>query len=398
MGNLRPLRLTKKAKSSRQIKMYGAALIIGLTVFFLIAGWLTLSGTSTVFNFVFGQTSTVKTHSGQVNVLLLGIAGGKHDGATLTDTLMVASYDLKTHQVYLLSIPRDLWLDEHKAKVNTFYQTGLLRGDGLQFAREEVGRILGIKIPYAVRVDFNGFVQAVNLVGGVNINVSRPFDDYKYPIEDKENDLCGYQEQEIEIDEEKSKKLNILPGNHRLFVDPRGEIATEAAKVDFSCRYEHISFKEGFVRMDGVQALKFVRSRSGTNGEGSDFARSKRQQLILQAFREKALSLETLTDPKKLGGLVQTFSNSVSTDVPQSQYLEFSKIIRNIEGVRSFSIDTDEGKMLLIVPKLEDYGGAWVLIPPKNDFGEIRQYVGRLLSGKLATESGQVKKGTSFQK
>lgn len=392
MGNLRPLRLAKEANLSREIKRYGAAFIIGLAAFFLIAGWLTLSGTSTVFNFVFGQTSMVKTHNGKVNVLLLGIAGGKHDGATLTDTLMVASYDLKTHQVYLLSIPRDLWLDEHKAKVNTIYQTGLLKGDGLQFAREEVGKILGIKIPYAVRVDFNGFVQAVNLVGGVDVNVYKPFDDYKYPIEGKENDLCGYQEQEIEVDEDKSKNLNIPPGNHRLFVDPRGEIATETAKVDFNCRYEHISFKEGFLQMDGAQALKFVRSRSGTNGEGSDFARSKRQQLALQAFREKTLSLETLTDPKKLGGLVQTFGKSVSTDVPQSQYLEFSKIIRNVEGVKSFSIDTDGKKMLLTTPKLEDYGGAWALVPPKNDFGEIKQYVDNILSGKLATASGQARR------
>lgn len=392
MNNLRPLRLAKQTRLSGKIKKYGVVLIIALAGFFLVAGWLSLSGTSTAFNFVFGQASTIKTHSGKVNVLLLGIAGGRHDGATLTDTLMVASYDLKTHQVYLLSIPRDLWLDEHQAKVNTLYQAGLLKGDGLQFAREEVGKILGIKIPYAVRVDFNGFVQAVNLVGGVNIHVSKPFDDYKYPVEGKENDLCGYQEQEIEIAETEGKKLNIPPGNHRLFVDPKGEIATETAKVDFNCRYEHISFKEGLLQMDGAQALKFVRSRSGTNREGSDFARSKRQQLALQAFREKALSLETLTDPKKLGGLVQTFGKSVSMDVPQSQYLEFSKIIRNIEGIRSFSIDTDGEKMLLATPKLEDYGGAWALVPPKNDFEEIRQYVDNILSGNVATESGKVKK------
>lgn len=330
-----------------------------LSIILLIALLYISLSTTSVVTFVFGPGATLQKDEGRVNVLLLGMAGGKHDGATLTDTIIVTSYNPKNHQVDLIAIPRDLWVEKHQAKVNTFYQTGLAYDKGLEFARNEIGQVLGIKIPYAVRVDFSGFVKAIDLAGGVYVRVEKSFDDYLYPIDGKEKDMCGYSKTELEVNER--------------------QIATDSAKLEFPCRYEHTSFKQGLISMDGETALRFSRSRNGTNNEGTDFARSRRQQLVLQAFKDKVLSLETLFDPRKVVELIKTFGDSVETDIPQAKYLEFAVLLRSIDKVHSFVLDTGGDNPLLVTPPPEDYG-TWVVIPQNNDFSKIHQFVDGIFS------------------
>ncbi|MFH0937241.1 MAG: LCP family protein [Candidatus Daviesbacteria bacterium] len=361
----------------------------------LIWIWWQSSSSFSVFNFVFGKESGLKTDEGRINVLLLGMAGGMHEGATLTDTVIVASYNRKTSEVDLISIPRDLWLDKYKAKVNTLYQTGLSQGNGLDFVQKEIGEILGIKIPYGSRLDFSGFVKAVDLIGGIKVNVERSFDDYRYPIEGKGNELCGYQEAEMEVSTEDAARLNVSAGKQKVLLDPENKIATASGALDknlsfsqddvfkfFPCRYEHVGFTQGETQMDGETALKFVRSRSGTNNEGTDFARSKRQQLVLQTFKDKVLSAETWTDLEKIVGLIKTFGESFDSNIPQSQYLEFIKMSRKVKEVKSFVLDSKGDNSLLIVPEAWEYG-AWVLIPPDNDFSKIHKYIDDIFSGKI---------------
>lgn len=349
------------------------------SIILLIALLYIALSTTSVVTFVFGPGATLQKDEGRVNVLLLGMAGGRHDGATLTDTIIVTSYNPKNHQVDLIAIPRDLWVEKHQAKVNTFYQTGLAYDKGLEFARNEIGQILGIKIPYAVRVDFSGFVKAIDLAGGIYVKVEKPFDDYLYPIDGKEKDLCGYSEMELEVDEDKSRQLNIPVSKQKILKSPEGKIATDSAKLEFPCRYEHISFKQGLISMDGETALKFSRSRNGTNNEGTDFARSRRQQLVLRSFKDKVLSLETLFDPRKVVELIKTFGDSVETDIPQAKYLEFVALLRNIDKVRSFVLDTGGDNPLLVTPPPENYG-TWVVIPQNNDFSKIHQFVDNIFS------------------
>lgn len=341
-----------------------------------------------VFNYMFGKGSNLQEEGGRINILLLGIGGGSHDGPNLTDTIMVASYNTSTHKAVLVSLPRDLWLDADQSKVNAIYQKGLDKGDGLGMAREGIGKVLGINIPYAVRIDFNGFVKAVDLVGGVDVNVEHSFDDYIYPLSGKEDDLCGYKEDIKDVPEDQAKTLGVEPGQLKVLLDKDGNIATAAAKPKadlvytddqvadwFSCRFEHLSFKAGPAHMDGTTALKYVRSRHGTNGEGSDFARSKRQELVIQAFRAKVLSLNTLSDPGKLVGLVQTFGSSIDTNIPQSKYLEFAKLVRQMSGVKSYVIDESGDNPFLITPPSAAYGGAWVLVPAENNFSRIQKFI-----------------------
>ena len=204
--------------------------------------------------------------------------------------------------------------------------------------------------------------------------------------------------------EEEGETLGVEPGKLKVLMDPEGKIATAAAKPGagfiftdqqvfdlFPCRFEHLSFTNGKTQMDGSTALKFVRSRHGTNTEGTDFARSKRQQLVLQAFRENVLSLGTLSDLSKVTGLIKTLGASVESNIPVAQYPEFIKLVKGSQETKSFVLDTSGKDPLLVAPPTWQYG-AWVLIPPDNDFAKIHQYISDIFSGKLSASESAGKK------
>jgi len=371
----------------------------------------TLSGSSSVVEFIsegknlfLFSSNNLKSSGSRVNILLLGIAGGMHDGGNLTDTIMVASYNLKTNQVYLFSIPRDLWLPSLKSKANAVYEIGrsqnkqsLISGENndLGLAKTIMGNVLGIPIHYGLRVDFRGFVKALDAIDGIDVEVERSFDDYLYPIAGKENDLCGNEEKEMDFNEEEAKKLNIEPGKKQVLITADGKIATDSAEEDkgikyFSCRYEHVSFDKGEMEMSGAIALVFVRSRHGTNEEGSDFSRSKRQQKVLEATRNKILSLETLANPQKVGDLVKALGKSIDTDISVKEAIEFYKLSKNLAKTSNFVLD-DSPKAnlpagrtsLLIHPSSTDYGGAYVLISQDDDFSIVQGYVRKILKGEI---------------
>lgn len=349
-------------------------LLIALAIFLT-----TLSGSS-VINFIISGTS-LNSDNGRLNVLLLGMAGGTHDGATLTDTILVASYSLKTKQLQVISIPRDLWLPSLQSKANAIYQIGILQKNGLNLAKTVMGNVVGLPIHYGLRIDFHGFVEIVDALGGIDIDIAKTFDDYNYPIAGKENDLCGYIEEERDFSEDEAKKLNIEAGKRKVFISPEGQIATDSAQEDkgakyFACRYEHIHFDKGVTAMDGETALKYVRSRHGTNGEGSDFARSARQEKVIAAVRSKILSLETLTNPQRVSDIINTLGKSIDTDISLNDAAEFYKLSKDL--VKTYSIILDDS--VLFNPSPADYGGAYVLVSQDDDFSTIHEYIIRVFS------------------
>lgn len=382
-------------KKNSLLKWVLPFLIVGGVIIILGFFYSLFSGPGSTVSMIFNIGTSLKNTDNRVNVLLLGNAGGTHDGATLTDTIMVASIDLKTNKTYLISLPRDFWIDKTKHKLNAAYDAGEKRGGGLNFTKQVVGDILGMPIHYGVRIDFGGFEKAIDLVDGIEVEVDRSFDDFLYPITGKEKDLCGFREEEKEFSEEEAKALNIEPGKLVVFIAPDGKIATDSAQEDkgvkyFSCRYEHLSFKKGLTYMDGETALKFVRSRHGTNSEGSDFARSKRQQKVLEAFRNRVLSFEVLANPSKVKELTQEFGESFETDIPITNMLEFYKLSKKMNGSRNIVIDDSRDLGLLINPPYKDYGGAYVLIP-KEGFEKIHQYVKKALEGGLDEATGSAR-------
>ena len=390
MPKLRPLRLGKNKKVFGKLM----PLVLVIAILTLLAVFLTtLSGSSSVVNYIF-SSNNLKSRSSSINILLLGIAGGAHDGSNLTDTIMVASYNLKTNQLYFFSIPRDLWLPSLKNKANAVYGIGVSQNNGLNFAKTVTGNIVGLPIHYGLRIDFRGFIEAVDAIGGIDVLADKSFDDYNYPVQGKENDLCGYEEKEIDFSEEQAKQFNIEAGKRKVFIAPDGKIATDSAQEDlgakyFSCRYEHISFEKGQNHMNGETALKFVRSRHGTNGQGSDFARSKRQQKVIEAIRNKTLSLETLANPQKITDLIKALGKSIDTDISVREGIEFYKLSKKLNKISNIVLDDslrsglpNSRNSLLVHPSSSAYGG-YVLISQDDDFSIIQGYVRKVLTGEI---------------
>ena len=363
----------KKLKKRYVLLTVVLAFFIGLSVVFF-------SGSNhSVVQYVLSTAGAttgpkISQDAGRTNILLFGIGGGKHEGPNLTDSIIIASYNYDNERVTMFSVPRDLWVDSIRGKVNTVYQIGINRGNALDFSKQTYSELMGIPIHYVVRIDFSGFEQAIDEVGGIDLTVPKTFDDYMYPIAGKENDLCGLREKEVELSEEDAKKYSLATGKQKVFVDAGEQIATGEAM--FACRFEHLHFNAGATHMDGATALKFVRSRHGLNGEGSDFARSRRQQLVIEAFRTKALSLSTLANPVKVSGLISSLGKSLDTDIPLNLYLDFYGLSKNIKSVNSIVIgDLGGGKTFLETPLPAKYGGAYVVVPPNGDFNILRQFV-----------------------
>lgn len=310
----------------------------------------------------------------KINVLLLGVGGGMHDGPDLTDTIIFASVDPTTKKVVLVSLPRDLWSPELKAKINSAYTYAedQKTGSGLGFTKSMISNILGQQIDYAVKIDFSGFEKAVDLSGGLDISVDNTFDDYAYPIAGKEADSCGLSDDKI--------------------ADLASQIASGSAAENesFPCRYEHLHFDKGSTHMNGETALKYVRSRHGTGKEGSDFARSKRQEKVLSAFKEKIFSAGTLLNPVKVVDLLTILKASIATDIKQSEYSDFARLAQKMKGaqISSAVVDTgdeSEGRLGLLVnpPISPEYGNQWVLSPRlgNGEYKEIQTYVACKVKG-----------------
>ncbi len=268
----------------------------------------------------------------RTNVALLGIGGQAHEGGELTDSILIASIHHPSKIPTLISIPRDIYLTSARAKINSIYYYGeqAEAGTGLTKLQSALTEVTGLPIHYSLLLDFSGFIKAIDAVGGITVTVDRAFDDYKYPIPGKEN------------------------------AEPESE------------RYEHLRFEAGAQKMDGVTALKFVRSRHALGDEGTDFARSARQQKVIKAFISSLISTDTIFNTARITTLRSALSSSIKTNIEDSLLSSFTKLglSLNFDSLHSVSI-TD----LLSNPKnLAPYGGAWVLIPT-TDWPTIHAYV-----------------------
>lgn len=286
----------------------------------------------------------LKGTDGRTNILLIG-SDERSVGnieTVLTDTLLVASIGRVEKDVVLMSLPRDLWVESpqgYYTKINAIYANG----DGEEVSTV-VKEVLGIPIHYYAVVDFNLFKDTIDILGGIEVEVEKAFSDTQFPVEGKEN----------------------APINER---------------------YQTISFDAGVQVMDGDTALKFVRSRKGNNLEGTDFARSARQQKVITAIKNKSLSLETIINPLKLKELYDAYSKNVDTNVTfsdvqnfylLSQQIDFDKVISVVLDDRSAA---NEGGLLYSPEDTSLYGGAYVLLPKAGDFSQMHAYVQRYVFG-----------------
>lgn len=321
---------------------------------------------NTLFSVLYGVTIDKAIHLTQpqkesFNLLLMGIGGGTHDGPNLTDTIILTNINVKTKKVSMFSIPRDLWIPDARDKINAIYAYAQKTDSGLQAAKDVMAKVTGQNIDYIVVLDFEGFIKMVDYLGGIDVNVERTFQDYEYPISGEEENTCGKNEEELKA------------------------LATASSQLEaFPCRYKTISFTKGITNMDGKTALEYVRSRHGNSGEGSDFARSKRQEIVISALKDKAFSLGVILNPVKLIGVYNILKANINTNINPDKIDDFIKLAQKLkEGqIKSYVIDqgneSEKRFGLLINPPItEEYSFKWVLSPRlgNGNFTEIQQYV-----------------------
>jgi LCP family protein required for cell wall assembly len=121
----------------------------------------------------------------RINFLLLGVGGPGHEGAYLTDTIILTSLKPTTKQVTLLSIPRDLYVpipDYGWQRINNAYSLAEANSSqGGELISQVVSNILNLPVHYWAVIDFSGFKEVIDKLDGVKVNVERSFADYHYP-------------------------------------------------------------------------------------------------------------------------------------------------------------------------------------------------------------------------
>lgn len=301
-----------------------------------------------VYSAVFKNVNDLKQKDGRINILLLGVGDESHDGPNLTDTMIFVSINPETRDIFTLPLPRDIWSDELKDKINSAYAYGeeKKRGGGITLSKAVVSEITDLPVHYVIKINFTAFEKLINLLGGIDINVENSFTDEKFPIPGKENENCDQDDKE------------------------------------FKCRYETIKFEKGPQHMDGKTALNFVRSRYANGVEGTDFARSRRQLNVLTAIKSKAFSIKTLTDEKLISSLINTVMENIETDTSQEEAVIFAKTALKFKdarirhGVLDWGDPQNHKQGLLINPPLsEEYKYAWILVPRNNNWKEIHDYI-----------------------
>lgn len=316
-----------------------------------------------LFQLLFNREIQLKKANTNINILLLGTGGGKHEGPNLTDTIIFVSINEENNKVTPISIPRDLWVPELMAKANMAYAVGeeKRKGGGIILAKAVITKVLNQPIDYVVRIDFDGFVKAVDVVGGIDVEVKNSFEDLEYPIIGKENDPCDQKEEDLKMLATASSQLEVFP-----------------------CRYDQVRFEGGIQLMSGETALQFVRSRHAKGAEGTDFARSKRQEQVIKAFKDKIFSLNVLLNPAKVIGLYNTMQESIDTNIKEEEFDDFVRLAQKLKNaqIQSAVLDYGDAKEkrpgLLVNPLISnDFGRQWVLIPRigNGNFSEIQKYV-----------------------
>jgi LCP family protein required for cell wall assembly len=277
--------------------------------------------------------------SDRTNVLIMGYGGGSHDGANLTDSMQVISLMPQSHHTSEISIARDLWVQVppasgNYAKLNAEYATAIAQGKSPaqagDIAAQEISKVTGLQVKYWVTINFTGFKDLIDSIGGVDVNVPDSFNAC-YPKNDD-------------------------------------------AAVDAS--WIKVQFNKGMQHMDGATAIEYARAREplevcgmGTSenlAELTDFGRSARQQLIMQAVEEKFKQIGTWPH---LYDAMNALQHAVYTNMSLADLGEFV-LHMNLSDPHTARIVLQNVTVNVVEPDGEE-----ALAPPNNDWSVIQNYI-----------------------
>lgn len=337
---------TRKKYNKKSIKFFMYSLLV---FFLLVIGYILYSSVSAANDVFAGSItldnligkSSLKQTDGITNVLFLGKGGSNHPGGQLTDTIMLVRLRHKDQKIAMVSIPRDLYVtipNDGQAKINQAYAVGFnskKESDerdkaGAELASKVVSNVTGVPVHYYITADFTGFKEVVDAIGGITVNVEKELYDPMYPNE-------GF---------------------------------TKSGEYYKTDAYEPLLVKAGIQKMDGELALKYVRSRHGTGV--SDFDRAYRQQQVLYAVKDKALSLGVLANPKKVSGILAGLGNHIRVSMSPSELYEFLEKFSEVgEGsIINKVLDNSEDGLLV-----SSNNGSSILLPKGGNFNQIHNFV-----------------------
>lgn len=312
------------------------------------------------FSSLFRQNSLKQT-DGITNVLLLGKGGSNHPGGQLTDTIMLARIRSSDKKIALVSVPRDLLVTipgNGQVRVNEAYALAFneekdqdKKSDaGAKATSVVIEKTLAVPVHYYTVVDFLGFKDLVDALGGITINVEKALDDPYYP---------------------------------RDYFTDNGYVKTDA--------YAPLHIKAGIQAMDGETALKYSRSRETT----SDFDRAARQQKILFAIKEKALSIGVLSNPVKMNNIFASLGIHIRTSFNASELKDLLGIFESISKDKIVNKVLDNSEEGLLESSSE---GFYHLVPKSGNFQQVQKAVKNVFDDEeavLAMVDVEVYNGTS---
>lgn len=305
------------------------------------------------------DTSQIETDDQkELNILLIGYGGAGHQGGMLADLIQIAHLDFEKKTLAFISIPRDLEIkleNGNYRKINTVFSSHMTGTNPIvnagQITKELLSSVTNLNIKYFIAIDFVGFQRLVGReLASIEVEVSENFVDQWYPIEGKELDPCGHSNEEI-------AHLTATLSGFEL-------------EKQFACRYEEINFPAGVRKMEGGDALKYVRSRHSS----SDFDRSRRQVEVLTGIKKKLFALEAL---KNIPQFFKQVNQHVHTDFDLTILQYFAPLLINANEftIRNINLSTEN------VLNSSNSSNGFVLVPKTgyNNWTELQHFIQQAL-------------------
>jgi LCP family protein required for cell wall assembly len=313
--------------------------VLLVLLLFAVVGGVLLGMRAAAFNATVTDTPFISTSllfplngSDRVNVLMVGYGGEGHDGAYLADSIQVLSIDPSTDTTTTIPIPRDLWIEgvsgfSQNGKINEVFSVG--RGstgeidDGAALLAEVASDVTGLEIEHWLTIDFGGFRDMVNAVGGVTVENPVAFD------------------------------YTTIEQFHR------------------EGRWEMGGFPAGQIQLDGDEALAYSRARyTSVPSESTDFARSVRQARIISALRSRLGDGGLFAIGPGLG-LMDAMEGRVRTDL---SVIDLFLLSGHLSSDRRVELTED-----VVLRAMTNTIGQYILVPMgwtgPGDYDGIRTYL-----------------------